>query len=58
LQLTDEPQRLPPIVGLARDTQALRLEQAPEAGPEEIVVVDEQDAQLLELLPRAPILGG
>jgi hypothetical protein len=36
--------------------EALRLEQAPEAAAEEVVVVDEQNAQLLELLPRAPIL--
>jgi hypothetical protein len=36
--------------------EALRLEQASEAAAEEVVVVDEQNAQLLELLPRAPIL--
>ena len=46
------------VVGLAHDLQALALEEATEAGAEEVVVVDEQDAQLLELLPGAPILGG
>jgi hypothetical protein len=36
--------------------EALLLEEAPQAAPEQVVVVDEQDAQLIELLPRGPIL--
>jgi hypothetical protein len=41
---------------LADHLEALGLEEGPEPTPEQVVVVDEQDAELLELLPRAPIL--
>ena len=55
-ELADEPQRLAAVVRLADHLEALLLEQAPEAAPEEIVVVDQQHAQLLQLLPGAPIV--
>ena len=55
-ELADEAQRVAAVVGLSDDLEALFLEQAPQAAAEEVVVVDEQDAQLLELLPRGPIL--
>jgi hypothetical protein len=38
--------------------EALVLEQAAEAAPEEVVVVDQQHAQLFELLPGGPIVRG
>ena len=44
------------VVGFTDDLQALLLEKASQAAPKEIVVVDEQNAQLLELLLRGPIL--
>ena len=43
-ELADDPHRLRSARRLADDLDALLLEQVPQAGPEEIVVVDDQDA--------------
>ena len=45
------PQRLGAVRRLADDVHALLLEQVAQAGPEEVVVVDEQDAQLVLVGP-------
>ena len=46
------PERLAAAAGLADDVDALLLEQAPQAGAEEVVVVDEQDAEGVLLVLR------
>ena len=57
-ELAHEPQRRLAVVGLAGHLEALLLEQAAQTASEEVVVVDEKHPQVLELLLRAPILGG
>ncbi len=53
-RVADDPERLGSRPGFADDRDALLFEQVPEAGAEEIVVVDEKDADvaLLAVLYR------
>ena len=57
-ELAHEPERLVAVGRLADDLDALLLEQVAQAGPEQVVVVDEQDAQRSSLSPSLDSLIG
>ena len=54
-ELPHDPDRVGALPRLAHDHDALLLEQVPQAGPEQVVVVDQQDAERLDVLvPGGP----